>query len=219
MIEGKRRFFGGSIVQTVLLVTALSIDVFLACMACGTEKIRIKNEAAGTISGICSGVLLLSLLAGGCLGEIVRERDRTFLCFLGFLLIGLYKLSEYTIKVYIRKNKFLCKCVKITFSQLNFILSIYNDPVVADKDRSSVMSVSEAVFFALAMSLDGLFGGISAGFLELNILLTVGLNFAVGFLAVKAGSGLGMRLAARKEWDLSWLGGVLFLVLAFAKLC
>ena len=81
------------------------------------------------------------------------------------------------------------------------------------------MSVSEAVFFALAMSLDGLFGGISAGFLKRNILLTVGLNFAVGFLAVKAGSGLGMRLAARKEWDLSWLGGVLFLVLAFAKLC
>lgn len=215
----KEKIFGGSIVQTVLLVIALSIDVFLACMACGTEKIRIKKEAAGTISGICSGVLLLSLLAGGCLGEIVRERDRTFLCFLGFLLIGLYKLSEYTIKVYIRKNKFLCKCVKITFSQLNFILSIYNDPVVADKDRSSVMSVSEAVFFALAMSLDGLFGGISAGFLERNILLTVGLNFAVGFLAVKAGSGLGMRLAARKEWDLSWLGGVLFLVLAFAKLC
>lgn len=204
-------------VQTVLLVIALSLDVFLACVACGTEKIQIKNAAALTISGICSVVLLLSLLAGSFLEGLIKETYTEVLCFLGLFLVGAFKLIEYIIKRYIKKHKFLCKRVKITFSQLNFILSIYNNPVMADRDHSSVMSVSEAVFFALAMSMDGLFGGLSAGLLNINVMCTILCNFLVGFLAVKAGSALGMQAALRREMDISWVGGALFMALAFSK--
>ena len=131
--------------------------------------------------------------------------------------MGLFKLIEYVIKRYIKKHKFLCKRVKITFSQLNFILSIYNNPVMADRDHSSVMSVSEAVFFALAMSMDGLVGGLSAGLLNINVPFTILCNFLVGFLAVKAGSAIGMQAALKRETDISWLGGALFVALAFSK--
>ncbi len=203
--------------QTVLLVTAFSLDVFLACAACGTEKIQIKNAAALAISGICSGVLLVALLAGSSLEGMIRETYAEILCFLGLFLVGIWKLAEYVIKRYIRKHRFLCKRVKISVSQLNVILSIYNNPAMADMDHSSVMSVSEAVFFALAMSVDGLFGGLSAGFLDIGIPMTVFLNFLVGYLAVKAGSALGMRAALKKEMDLSWVGGTLFVALAFSK--
>lgn len=203
--------------QTVLLVIALSLDVFLACVACGTEKIRIKNAAALTISGICSGVLLLSLLAGSLLEGAIREKYTEILCFAGLFLVGAFKLTEYFIKRYIKKHKFLCKRVKITFSQLNLILSIYNNPVMADKDHSAVMSVSEAVFFALAMSMDGLFGGLGAGLLDISIWVTILCNFLVGIVAVKAGSILGMRAALKRDIDISWIGGALFLVLAFSK--
>ena len=203
--------------QTVLLIIALSLDVFLACVACGTEKIQIKNAAALTISGICSGVLLLSLLAGNFLEGVVRETYTEILCFAGLFLVGAFKLTEYFIKRYIKKHKFLCKRVKITFSQLNFILSIYNNPVMADKDHSSVMSVSEAVFFSLAMSMDGLFGGLGAGLLDISIWVTILCNFLVGIIAVKAGSFLGMRAALKRDMDISWVGGALFVVLALSK--
>lgn len=216
MIE-RREDFEVNNVQTVLLVIALSLDVFLACVACGTEKIQIKNASAFTISGICSGVLLLSLLAGSFLEGVIKETYTEILCFLGLFLVGLFKLIEYVIKRYIKKHKFLCKRVKITFSQLNFILSIYNNPVMADRDHSSVMSVSEAVFFALAMSMDGLVGGLSAGLLNINVPFTILCNFLVGFLAVKAGSAIGMQAALKRETDISWLGGALFVALAFSK--
>ncbi len=203
--------------QTLLLVTAFSVDVFLACAACGTEKIQIKNAAALTISGICSGVLLFSLLAGNLLGGMIKESYTEILCFLGLFLIGIFKLAEYVVKRYVKKHKFLCKRVKITVSQLNVILSIYHNPVMADMDHSSVMSVSEAVFFAFAMSLDGLFGGLSAGFLDIGIAAAVVCNFLAGILAVKAGSALGMRAALKKDMDISWVGGTLFVALAFSK--
>lgn len=204
--------------QTFLLIIALSIDVFFACVACGTEQIKIGNKAALCISGICSGVLLLSLTAGSLLDGVIVEEYTSILCFIGLFAVGSFKLTEYFIHAYIKKHKFLCKRIKISFSQLNFILSIYNNPVMADTDHSATMSVYESVFFALAMSLDGLFGGLGAGLLGINIWVTTLLNFAVGFLAVKAGSMAGMRAALRKDLDISWAGGVMFIALAFSKI-
>ena len=137
--------------QIVLLVLALSVDVFVASMACGAEHISIEKKTALCISLVCSGVLFLSLVAGNLLYGILRKETAEFLGFAGLLAVGIYKLTEYGVKVYIRKHKFLCKRIKITFSQVQFILSIYNNPVEADKDRSATMSVAEGAFFALAM--------------------------------------------------------------------
>ena len=204
--------------QTFLLIVALSIDVFLASVACGAEQIKIEKKTALCISAVCSGVLFLSLAMGNLLDGVIKEKYTVYLCFAGLLLIGVFKLAEYGIRAYIRKHKFVCKRVKITFSQLNFILSIYNNPVMADKDRSSVMSVTEGVFFALAMSLDGFFGGLGAAFLHINVVETVLMNFFLGYAAVRAGSLAGMRAAVRKEGDYSWIGGALFVLLAFSKL-
>ena len=204
--------------QIVLLIVALSIDVFIASAACGTENITIERKSALCISLVCSGVLFLSLTAGSVLSGMIRKEYTDILCFAGLLLVGLEKLAEYGIKTYIKKHKFLCKRVKITFSQLNFILSIYNNPVMAGKDHSSAMSVAESVFFALAMSLDGLFGGLGAAFLGIHVWATTLCNFLLGYAAVRAGSAAGRAAALKKDIDLSWLGGVLFIILAFSRI-
>lgn len=204
--------------QTVLLIMALSIDVFLACAACGTENIKIERKTALCISFVCSGVLFLSLSAGSLLSGMMKENDVKVLAFVGLFLVGVFKLTEYGVKRYVRKHKFLCKHVKITVSQLQFILSIYNNPVMADKDHSKVMSVTEGIFFALAMSVDGLFGGLGAGFLELNIFLTTVCNFLLGIAAVQLGSMAGRKAVLKTDVDVSWLGGAMFVLLAFGKI-
>lgn len=204
--------------QIVLLIVALSIDVFVASMACGTEHITIGKRTALCISGICSGVLFLSLVAGNLLQGILREEYAKWFCFWGLFLVGAFKLAEYAIKSYARRHAFFCKRIRITISQVQFIFSIYNDPVVADKDHSASMSVPEGIFFALAMSLDGFFGGLGASFLGINIWLTGILNFLLGYAAVRAGSRLGERLTKRCRKDFSWVGGLLFVCLAFGKI-
>ena len=81
----------------------------------------------------------------------------------------------------------------------------------------AVMGV-EAVFFALAMSLDGMFGGLGAGFTGKNIFFTVMGSFVVSFCAVLCGCRIGMQASKRWKTDVSWLGGVLFVILAFQKI-
>ena len=112
--------------QTVLLIVALSMDVFLASVACGAEQIRIEKKTALCIGAVCSGVLFFSLVCGKLIDGVVREKYAAYLCFAGLFLVGAYKLTEYGIRAYIRRHQFLCKQVKMKFSQLNFIISIYN---------------------------------------------------------------------------------------------
>ena len=54
--------------QTVLLIVALSMDVFLASVACGAEQIRIEKKTALCIGTVCSGVLFFFIS--------VRKTDR-----------------------------------------------------------------------------------------------------------------------------------------------
>ena len=204
--------------QIVLLVIALSVDVFVASMACGAEYIVIEKKTALCISGICSGVLFLSLVAGNLLQGVMREEYAKWFCFFGLLAVGVFKLVEYGIKVYVQKHQFFCKRIKITISQIQFILSIYNNPVEADKDHSASMSVSEGIFFALAMSLDGFLGGLGASFLEINIWEASVLNFLLSFLVVIVGCRMGKHMAQHSRYDLSWVGGALFVGLAFSKI-
>ena len=60
--------------QTVLLIAALSMDVFLASVACGAEQIRIEKKTALCIGAVCSGVLFFSLVCGKLIDGVVREK-------------------------------------------------------------------------------------------------------------------------------------------------
>lgn len=96
------------------------MDVFLASVACGAEQIRIEKKTALCIGAVCSGVLFFSLVCGKLIDGVVREKYAAYLCFAGLFLVGAYKLTEYGIRAYIRRHQFLCKQVKMKFSQLNF---------------------------------------------------------------------------------------------------
>ena len=117
--------------QVILLIIAVSVDVFVACVACGSEQIKIGSAAALCISTVCSGILGISLYAGMALQGVTFKKYALYLSFFGLLAVGIFKLTEYAIRKYIERHKFLCKKVKISFSQLSFILSIYNNPVMA----------------------------------------------------------------------------------------
>ena len=95
---------------------------------------------------------------------MVREKYAAYLCFAGLFLVGAYKLDGVRNPGVYQETPFPVQAGKMKFSQLNFIISIYNNPAAADGDCSATMSVTEGICFALAMSVDGFFGGLGRRF-------------------------------------------------------
>ena len=69
--------------QVILLIIAVSVDVFVACVACGSEQIKIGSAAALCISTVCSGILGISLYAGMALQGVLLKKYALYLSFFG----------------------------------------------------------------------------------------------------------------------------------------
>lgn len=202
----------------LLLVTALSVDSFVAGFAYGTGKLKIPFSSAVILNVICSGVLGIALLAGSAVQKVLPISVTKIICFLILFLLGFAKLFDSSIKACIRKQKDIHKKISFSILHLRFILNVYADPKAADFDDSHSLSAKEAVSLGTALSLDGLAVGIGAAMGNLNCALVVILSFITGMVAVLAGGLIGNHIAKKTSLDLSWLSGLLLLILAFQHL-
>lgn len=210
--------FWFSLINALALALALSLDTFVASFAYGAGGIKIHKSSALVISGVSSGILVISLLFGYVIRRFVPEGMLSVICFVLLLLPGIAKLCDSLTKSLIRRKNGLNE--KISFHALNisFILHVYADPHIADRDGSSDLSVREAVSLAAALSLDGLAVGIGAAFGSTNVLMAAALSFTLGLAAVLLGGLLGNRAAGRLKLDLGWLSGAMLIIIAFVKL-
>src|SRR5438046_296495 len=74
--------------------------------------------------------------------------------------------------------------------------SILANPTVADRDHSRNIDMREATFLAVAVSLNNIGVGFSAGLLHLNVMATALCSAAVSFLALWLGARAGQQLGA-----------------------
>lgn len=206
-----------SLLEAFLLVAAVSLDSFVASFAYGTNKIKIPPLSVAVISVICSGMLAVSLFFGSLLRDYVPEAVTKGICFTILFLLGVVKLFDSAIKMRIRKHK-IDRQMKFSFLSLQVILNVYADPEKADIDRSKVLSPLEAVSVAVALSLDGLAVGFGAGLASIDFFQAVIICLLFSAVTVGIGSLLGRKLAEKTNLNLTWVGGVLLLVLAFLKL-
>ena len=206
-----------SLLEAFLLVAAVSLDSFVASFAYGTNKIKIPPLSVAVISVICSGMLAVSLFFGSLLRDYVPEAVTKGICFTILFLLGVVKLFDSAIKMRIRKHK-IDRQMKFSFLSLQVILNVYADPEKADIDRSKVLSPLEAVSVAAALSLDGLAVGFGAGLANIDFFQAVIICLLFSAVTVGIGSLLGRKLAEKTNLNLTWVGGVLLLVLAFLKL-
>lgn len=207
-----------SLVDTLLLVLAVSTDAFVASFAYGTGQIRIPPLSVAVISVICTLTLAVSLLAGCLVRPLIPAGLTRYASSLILCVMGTAKLFDSSIKAYIRKKKHLEKELHFSLSKVNFILNIYADPPEADKNRSQVLSPLEAASLAAALSIDGLAVGFGASLSFGNPTEILLLSLLCSALAVMVGRFLGERLMTRWSKDLSWIGGALLLLLAILKL-
>ena len=201
----------------LVLVLALCMDTFVASMAYGANKVHITWEKIVVMNAICSGCLGIALVAGSVLDGLVPESMTRTVCFISLFLLGVVKLLDYTIKKYINRHVSLHKGITFSFSGLRIIVNICGDPMAADWDHSQSLSWKEVLFLSFAMSIDSLIAGALSAFLEIPVGLTMGTALIMGIVMMYAGLFLGRKLASRCKCDLSWISGVLFMILAVTK--
>ena len=93
-----------SSIDAILLVSALSMDAFVASFAYGTSKIKIPFKSAIIINVVCSIILAIALFAGGIISKFIPSTFTTSICFALLLMLGLAKLFDSTLKAILNKS-------------------------------------------------------------------------------------------------------------------
>lgn len=204
-----------SLIQDIMLVSAVSVDALIAAFSYGAGRIRIPASSAFIISFICSLILTLSIMLSSLLGEMIPDR----LCRAagaGLLTVmGTVSLFQNMLKSALRKRQGEGG-LKFSFFNIDFVICVYLDETKADCDSSKRLSAKEAVTLALALSADSLASGFGAGLGGANILRIALISLAVGLISIGSGSYFGQKAACKKP-RLSWLSGVILIMLGLLK--
>lgn len=205
-------------VQSLILVLSLCIDTFVTSIVYSSNKIKIPVVSGLIIDTICSLFLAISLFFGYLIKDFIPINIASTISFLLLLILGVYRLFEAFFKNLIKK--YYAKGLPLTFKifDFKFILQIYADEIKADLDESKILSPKEAFFLAVALSLDSLTVGFGCSLGSVNFLATVLLSFLVGALLLVLGGCVGRKISKNYNLNLSWLSGVLLIILAFIRI-
>ena len=206
------------ILQAWMLVVALAIDAFVCSFSYGANKIKIPIKSVLIITFICSLFLGSGLLFGNLIGQYFPEAIGNWFSFMILFCLGMSKLFDSTIKNIIRKYNGIKKDFTFSLFQLGFVLQVYADPEEADVDSSKELSPKEATPLAIALSIDGLGVGFGVGVATANTALLIGLSLFSNMLAVMVGCYIGNKIAQKTTVELSWLSGVILLIIAIMQM-
>lgn len=207
-----------SFVQLLMLLTALSLDAFAASFVYGTDNVKIPVASVSIITALSTGILFFFLVLGKWCGALISPGTTSVICFLLLFLLGLVKLFDSTLKSLIRRSGCSHKKMRFSISDLNFILTVYADPSKANGEDIAVLSPAEALSLGIALSLDSAAAGFGAGMAVLHLPMALFFSALFTIAAILSGSHLGRFLSKKISPDLSWLSGILLLILAFSKL-
>ncbi|WP_459480783.1 sporulation membrane protein YtaF [Clostridium saccharoperbutylacetonicum] len=204
--------------ESLLLVSSLCIDSFVASIAYGTSKIHIPNISKIIINLVCTLTLACSLLIGSILKSFLPSNLPVILGFFLLMLLGIYRLFESIFKSYISKYSRSDKPLTFKIFDFKFILQVYADEIKADFDNSKSLNIKESFYLGLALSLDSLAVGIGSSLCNVNYFEVLILCFIIGLISVSVGSFLGKKFAQKLNLNLSWLSGALLILLAILRI-
>lgn len=205
------------LLESALLVIALSTDAFIAGLSYGSNNIKIPWSSAQVMSFICTGILGVSILLGSFLKGYIPSELLKYISFTILILIGLAKLLDNIIKATIHKRSVAMKEIKFTMFDLNFILNIYVNPNEADIDQSKILSLKEAYSLAFALSLDSVAAGIGVAMGNSNMIAVLLFSLSLSIISIKFGEFIGNKISHKFPF-ISWLGGLLLIIIAILRL-
>lgn len=202
---------------SLLLVSSLCIDSFVASISYGTSKIRIPPLSVIIINLVCTTTLACSLLIGSIFKSFLPGDLPVILGFMLLMTLGIYRLFEYIFKSYISKRSKSDSPLKFKIFDFQFVLQVYANEIKADFDNSKSLNIKESFYLALALSLDSLAVGFGSSLCNINYTQVLILCFVIGILCVSLGVFVGRKFAQKLHLELSWLSGVLLILLAILR--
>ena len=204
--------------QAWMLVLALGVDAFVCSFSYGASKIKIPFKSVLVINVVCMSLLAIGLFLGAIINSFLSDGAAGWIAFIILFGLGISKIFDSTIKQIIRKYNGFEKDFKFSLFNLSFIFKIYADPKEADVDQSKELTPKEAMPLAIAIGLDGLSVGIGIGIAMINPFLILGLSRISDTIAIILGAYLGNKLAQKTNWDLSWLSGIILILIAILEI-
>lgn len=204
-------------IETLLLVLSVSIDSFLASISYGTSKIRIPFSSALIVDIISSTMLGSSLLVGSFLQDYISLNIAKIISFIILFLLGIYRLFESILKSYINNNSKELSPFKFKLFDFNFVLQVYADEIKADFDKSKILTSKESIYLAFALSLDSLAVGFGSSLLTINYIEVFIVSIIIGLIAILLGAFVGRKFVESTNLNLSWLSGLMLVILAFLR--
>lgn len=199
----------------ILLVMAMSIDTFFACVSYGLKNISIPFRSRFVLAATGAVFLTLSMLFGHAIKLLLPGNTVKIIGFTVLLFMGCINIFEPYIK------KFFRKCVKFHLPFFDLVVEVYLDQTQADADNSHVLSPREAVALAIPLSIDSLVTGlgITPGALPALAALPA-LSLFCGLIAAQCGFFFGRRrvLAGPDGSFSNLISGAILIAIAFLKL-
>ena len=204
--------------ESILLVLALSLDSFVASLAYGANKIKIPFKCVIIINLVCAAFLTLAIFFGTLVKKLFPQNITIMISFTILIFLGIYYLFESIVKSYLQKRSKIDRNVKFKLFNVWIIINIYIDETKADLDNSKNLSSKEALYLASALSLDSLAIGFGSSLGNINYIHVILLSLIFGMIAIWSGLFIGKNLAKKSKINLSWLAGIILIILAFLKL-
>jgi len=191
--------------NSMLLILAIGIASNLdnagVGIAYGVKKTRIPLIANSIIA-----LMGFSLaLVGGLFGNWISLWLTPFTCQLISMIvlvsIGVYVLGQQYLTIKQPEVVYVFNQQRLTDETMeqpsdNYLLRVLRNPEDADLDNSKSIGLSESVILGIALSINNLAGGFSAGITQLNILATASVSGLFSFLCTGLCAVFGLKFAA-----------------------
>lgn len=159
-----------------------------------------------------------SYLIGKIIMPYIPSGTTKIISFVFFLLLGIVKLLDCLSKSFIRKHNKLNKEIRFSLFNFKFILNLYANPEDVDIDTSKSISSLEAASLAIALSFDGVLVGAGAALGAINGCFIFIFSLVINVISLLLGVYLGNKAAKKLNFDISWIGGLILILLAFSKI-
>lgn len=181
-----------AILSAFILAVVISIDSLAVGFAYGTSNIKVPLRHVIIIDIICSITVGIALFLGLMMSHYIPTVITQWLSISTLVLMGGYKAIQYFAK---RNNK----TVPITRQ----------------------ISWSETITLAIALSLDGLAVGVGVSIHDTTLafcLMVLACSLVTGLVFFIVGHKIGAKTIQKTRFDLSWLSGVVLIILGVIKL-
>ena len=170
------------LLYTLFIALANNLDNISVRIAYSLRGIKISTSKNLWISIITFFISSLAAFSGSILTKFLNNRTSSILSMILLIAIGLWIMLE----PYFRKES--NDIIEPTVNQECNIYGILKKPESADSDNSKDIDYKEATLLGIALSINNIGGGLSAGMIGLNSFFVGFFSAVISFLALWAGN-------------------------------